>query len=197
MEESLVEKIKIGNSNREEKLKLAEIFLKKNKLKLSKNLFEENLYKSLLDNEINTIFNYGTLLLKMGNIEKGIGILERLKYSRKLMNAPTRDLDEKINSNILYSIKIRKERRIDKKNENKKHERNKEKKIVASKKRSIRKYELLLKLKNKILKIKKNREKREYGGVISHLVNEDENLQKKIIKINIYSTQREKFKKDW
>ena len=183
--ESLLEKLKKGNASRIERLKLAEIFLKEGKLEFSKHLYEESLKGELLDNELNVIFNYGTLYLKKGNIEKGLIVLDELK--KHIENRSVDGLLESINSNIIFSIKNLSEK---KKSKNEK---------IDMFNKKIKKPDLKKKRKRldefKKRKLKKN--KKSNNGIILNIINEDQNLQKKLIKINILNKRERLNQKDW
>tara|TARA_B100000029_G_scaffold232910_1_gene230271 strand:- start:1605 stop:3191 length:1587 start_codon:yes stop_codon:yes gene_type:complete len=183
--EDLFEKLKKGNASRIERLKLAEIFLKEGKLDFSKYLYEENLKGKLLDNEFKIIFNYGTLYLKKGNFEKGLMILDELK--KQIENQSEDGLLVSINSNIIFAIK----------NFVKNKKSNNEKVNIVNKKikKPIRnkKTGTLSELKTRNLK-KSNKDN---NGIILNIINEDQNLQKMLVKINILNKRKRLNQKDW
>ena len=77
----LFAKFKEGRASKEERLKLAEKYLKKEQAGKAKNIYEENLTSSERKNKKfqSSIINYGTSLIKSGQVKQGVDILNNYK----------------------------------------------------------------------------------------------------------------------
>ena len=190
LEKYLTLKVKKGVSLRKERLKLAEIYLKKNNLGLSKLLYDENLLDDYKKEDLSNLFNYGTLLLRLGLLNDSINLFDKVKsiyYKKKGF----KDLEHKINSNILIAVKNIKKILKDKKNKINKGKKNtklikidniglkKEKKFVNELSRP--------KSKRPILK----------DQLIIHVLSQDRVIQKKKLFINIYKNKGNWDYKGW
>lgn len=185
LEGFLYSKIKNGKSSRIERLKLAEIYFKKNKFEVSKKLYEENLFESFKNEEFANIFNYATLLLKMGKLKEGVNVFDRLKKIYR-NDKEYKKLEKKINSNILIALysskKFVKRKNIIKSNQslnNKKLRLMSKKKLVNDLDRSIKKESIF------------------NDQLVNHILSQDREVQKTKMMLNIFKNKANWEYKGW
>ncbi|MCY4643655.1 MAG: VWA domain-containing protein [Bacteriovoracales bacterium] len=124
MSDPLYTKFKNGEATKKERLKMAEKYLKKEKVEDALNIYEENLsFDNLKNDEFGpSVINYGISLMKNGQIKKGAELLNQYKNSISNDN-----IKKSINENIIALLREhhQKENQKSKKN-NKKKNKNKE-----------------------------------------------------------------------
>lgn len=122
-QKSLVAKIARGEASKEEKLILAESFLKTKKIDSAITLFEENLKGSPTPEHFKSYMNFGTALIKSEQMEEGLKVYSSL--IEKLKQNPTSDnqqLLKVVRANTLLAFKKdeeNKQNKKDKKQQNK------------------------------------------------------------------------------
>ena len=185
LERFLYSKIKSGSSSRIERLKLAEIYLKNDLFKMSKSLYEENLLEDYNREEFGNYFNYGTLLIKMGLFREGVEIFNKIKDTFR-NDKKYKELEKKINSNILIVISNKKNKLKMKKNvkytqKNKKRDENK-----------INRRKFVNELKQPV-----NNRSIFKDQIVNHALSQDRKIQRSKMILNIYKNKTDWEHKGW
>ncbi len=184
LENVLFKKIKNGSSSRIERLKLAEIYFKKENFEMSKNLYEENLISDYNKEELGNLFNYGTLLLKMGLLKSGVEVFDKIKLSKQ-NKKNFKELENKINNNIL--ILISKQKKF------------KRKKISIKPEKEIKSNEPFKEGKKFVNEINQSTKKKSIlkDQLVNHVLSQDRVVQKSKILLNIYKNKADWKYKGW
>lgn len=114
-----MERLKKGELNREEKLKLGEYLLRDGKAEAALSLYEENKVKDSSDSD--AIYNYGVALLKSGKLSQGADVLDKLQ--KKIQKEPS-SKNEQLSKNIEESLMLAFKKEKQKKEQNKDQKQN-------------------------------------------------------------------------
>ena len=184
LENFLFLKIKNGSSSRIERLKLAEIYFKKDNFGMSKNLYEENLIGDYNKEDLGNLFNYGTLLLKMGLLKNGVNVFDKIKLSYR-NKKKFKELENKINNNILISLS--------------KQKKLKSKKLIINPEKEIKNKNAFKKRKKFINEITQSAKNKSIlkDQLVNHVLSQDRAVQKTKILLNIYKNKADWKYKGW
>lgn len=119
-EKSLVAKIANGDASTEEKLTLAESFLKTKKVDSAITLYEETLSNNMKPEYLKSYMNLGTALLKMEEVDRGLKVYSDL--ADKLKQNPTEEnqkLLKTMQANTLLAFKNQEDQKKQKQNKDK------------------------------------------------------------------------------
>ena len=204
LDNSLYNKFKEGKADPRERLKIAEQYLKGNQLEKAIEIYKENIKESDISNDRypEAIVNYGTALMKHGQIKDGIEILNRYKGI-----TANEKIKKTINENIIALLQKQQQRGQGKKKESQ-GDKNKQDKSSSNQENNedsrAKPQEMQKPLSNNHPKknpSKKNQKtnkgrKEELPTILKQLVDKDKKLQEKMLDTKTKMRQSSE-QKDW